>query len=139
MAQLVRENSQLPLYILLATLLLSCVSTGNSGLTEGTIAKIVEGVSSKAEIAALLDDPEQILYLDEETLANYVNRVYLGEPPEVDFPEGHYEVWTYSKWNQTAVLVLLPTYEKATACVLIMNSDGICVKKLYAEISSLDY
>ena len=139
MVQVFREKLHLSLYILLATLVFSCVTTGDSRLTEGAVAKIVEGESSKTEIAGLLGDPEQILYLDKESLKNYIKRVYQGEPPEVHFLEGQYEVWTYSRWNQAAVLVLFPTYEKATACMLIINSDDICVKKLYTGESRVAY
>ena len=139
MIQIIRGKLHLLLHILLATLVVSCVVTGDSRLTGEAVAKIVEGESSKAEIAGLLGDPEQTLYLDKESLKSYINRVYSGEPPEVHFPEGQYEVWTYSRWNQAAVLVLFPTYEKATACMLIFNGDDICVKKLYAEKSRLEY
>ena len=139
MIKVVRKTLHLSIHILLATLVVSCITTGDSNLTEEAAAKIIEGESSKADIAGLLGAPGQILYLDRESLKNYINRVYPGEPPEVQLPEGHYEVWTYSRWNQAAVLILFPTYEKATACMLIINSDGVCVKKLYVEKNRLEY
>lgn len=140
MAQVVRQIAvHLSLAILFVTLVASCVTTGDSKLTTGAVAKIVGGKTTKGEIEGLLGKPEQIINLDKESLENYVKRVSAGEPPEINLPEDQYEVWTYSRWNQAALLVLFPSYEKATACILIINSDGICVKKLYAEESRVAY
>ena len=140
MAQVVRQIAvNLSLAILFVTLVASCVTTGDSKLTTGAVEKIVEGETTKGEIEGLLGKPEQMLNLDKESLETYVKRVSVGEPPEISLPEDQYEVWTYSRWDQAAVLVLFPTYEKATACILIINSEGICVKKLYTEESRLAY
>ncbi len=140
MAQVVRPIAvNLSLAILLVTLVASCVTTGDSKLTTGAVGKIVDGETTKGEIEGLLGKPEQIINLDRESLENYVKRVSAGEPPEINLPEDQYEVWTYSRWNQAAVLVLFPSYEKATVCILIISSDGICVKKLYTEESRVAY
>jgi len=140
MARVVRQIVvNLSLVIFFVTLVASCVTTGDSKLTTGAVGKIVEGETTKDEIANLLGKPEQMLNLDKESLETYVKRVSAGEPPEISLPEDQYEVWTYSRWNQAAVLVLFPTYEKGTACILIINSDGICVKKLYIEESRVAY
>jgi hypothetical protein len=140
MAQVVRQIAvHLSLAILFVTLVASCVTTGDSKLTTGAVGKIVDGETTKGEIEGLLGKPEQIINLDKESLENYVKRVSAGEPPEINLPEDQYEVLTYSRWNQAAVLVLFPSYEKATACILIINSDGICVKKLYTEESRVAY
>lgn len=140
MAQVVRQIAvNLSLVIFFVTLVTSCVTTGDSKLTAGAVGKIVEGETTKGEIANLLGKPEQMLNLDKESLETYVKRVSVGEPPEISLPEDQYEVWTYSRWNQAAVLVLFPSYEKATACILIISSEGICVKKLYTEESRVAY
>ena len=140
MAQVVRQITViLSLLIFFVTLIASCVTTGDSKLTMGAVGKIVDGETTKGEIENLLGKPGQIINLDKESLETYVKRVFTGEPPEISLPEDQYEVWTYSRWNQAAVLVLFPSYEKATSCILIINSEGICVKKLYAEESRVAY
>lgn len=140
MTQVVRQMAaNLSLAIFLVTLVVSCVTTGDMKLTKQAAGKIIEGETTKDEIASLLGKPEQILNLDKESLENYVRRVSVGEPLEINLAEDQYEVWTYSRWNQAAVLVLFPSYEKATSCILIINSDGICVKKLYTEESRVAY
>lgn len=140
MTQVVRQMAaNLSLAIFFVTLVVSCVTTGDAKLTEQAAGKIIEGETTRDEIVNLLGKPEQILNLDKESLENYVRRVSVGEPLEINLAEDQYEVWTYSRWNQAAVLVLFPSYEKATSCILIINSDGICVKKLYTEESRVAY
>jgi hypothetical protein len=123
----------------LMALVVSCVSTGASKLSESSVSRIVDGETTKSEVSSLLGKPEQILMLDKESLEHYVARVATRNPPDLSFPEGHYEVWTYSRWSHTAGLVLFPSYETAKLCMLIINSDGICLKKLYVEESSIEF
>ena len=140
MTQVARQITvSLSIAILFLTLLASCVTTGESQLTTGAVGQIVEGQTGKGEIEELLGKPEQIINLDKESLDTYLKRVTAGELAGISLPEDQYEVWTYSRWNQAAVLVLFPSYEKATACFLVINSDGICVKKLYIEESRVAY
>lgn len=125
--------------ILLLTFMVSCVSTGDPKLSRGTVGKIVEGQTNKEEIEALLGKPGKILNLDKESLLTYLTRVSVTPTAEISLSEDQYEVWTYSRWNQAAVLVLFPSYEKASACILIINSDSVCVKILYAEERRVAY
>jgi hypothetical protein len=125
--------------IALVALVLSCVSTGAPKLSESGVRKIVDGGTTKSEVTNLLGMPEQILTLDKESLEHYIARVATRNQAEVSVPQGRYEVWTYSSWNHIASLVLFPSYETATFCMLIINSDGICLKKLYVEESHMEF
>jgi hypothetical protein len=130
-------------YLAVATaiiaLVVSCVSTGAPKLSESSARRIAEGETTKSEVSSLLGKPEQILILDKESLEHYIARLATRNPPDLSFPEGHYEVWTYSRWSHIAGLVLFPSYETAKLCMLIINSDGICLKKLYVEESHMEF
>ena len=134
-----QKATNLSLVIFLVLLLGGCVGTGDSKLTTAGVGQLVEGETTKNEIEGLLGKPGQIINLDKESLETYLKRVSADEPPETSLPEDQYEVWTYSRWSQAAVLVLFPTYEKATTCILIINSDGICIRKLYTKESRVAY
>jgi hypothetical protein len=123
----------------LMALLVSCVSTGAPKLSESNVRRVIDGESTKSEVSSLLGKPEQILILDKESLEHYIARLATRNPPDLSFPEGHYEVWTYSRWSHYASLVLFPSYETAKLCMLIINSDGICLKKLYVEESHMQF
>ena len=125
--------------ILLMCFIVSCVSAGNPKLTEEKVGKIVDGKTSKDEVAEILGEPEEILKLDKESLENYLNRLAISDPPEISFPEDHYEVWIYKRWSHTASLVLSPSYEEAKVCIIVINSKNICVKRLYAKDSNLQF
>lgn len=130
-------------YLAVATALLalvvSCVSTGALKLSESSVSRIVDGETTKSEVSSLLGKPEQILILDKESLEHYIARVATIHPADLGFPDGHYEVWTYSRWSHVAGLMLFPSYETAKLCMLIINSDGICLKKLYVEESHMKF
>jgi hypothetical protein len=130
-------------YLAVATaviaLVVSCVSTGAPKLSESSVRRIAEGETTKSEVSSLLGKPEQILILDKESLEHYIARLPTRNPPDLSFPEGHYEVWTYSRWSHIAGLVLFPSYETAKLCMLIINSDNICLKKLYVEESHMEF
>jgi hypothetical protein len=134
---------QKTLYLAVATalmaLIMSCVSTGAPKLSEDIVGRIVDGETTKSEVSNLLGEPEQILILDEKSLEHYVTRVDTIHSAELSFPEGRYEVWTYSRWSHVASLVLFPSYETAKLCMLIINSDGICLKKVYVEKSRMEF
>ena len=123
----------------LMALVVSCVSTGAPKLSESSVRRIVDGETTKSEISSLLGKPEQILILDKESLEHYIARVVTIKPAEPSFPEGLYEVWTYSRWSHVAGLVFFPSYETAKLCMLIINSDGICLKKLYVEEIQMEF
>ena len=124
-------------YLAVATafmaLVVSCVSAGTPKLSEDSVGRIVDGETTKSEVLKLLGEPEQILILDKESLEHYIARVETINSADLSLPEGHYEVWAYSRWSHVAGLVLFPSYETAKLCMLIINSDGICIKKLYVE------
>jgi hypothetical protein len=134
---------QKTLYLAVATalmaLIMSCVSTGAPKLSEDIVGRIVDGETTKSEVSNLLGEPEQILILDEKSLEHYVTRVDTIHSAELSFPEGRYEVWAYSRWSHVASLVLFPSYETAKLCMLIINSDGICLKKVYVEKSRMEF
>jgi len=123
----------------LTALVLSCVSTGAPKLSESRVRRIVDGETTKSEVSSLLGKPEQILILDKESLEHYIARVATRNPANLSFPEGNYQVWTYSRWSHYASLVLFPSCETAKLCMLIINSDGICLKKLYVEESQMQF
>ena len=123
----------------LMALVVSCVSTGAPKLSESSVRRIVDGETTKSEVSSLLGKPEQILILDSESLEHYITRVATIHQADLSFPEGQYEVWTYSRWSHVASLVLFPSYETAKLCLLIINSDGICLKKLYVEESHMEF
>jgi hypothetical protein len=133
------KTAYLAAAIALMALVPSCVSTGAPKLSEGGVRRIVDGETTKSEVTNLLGKPEQILTLDKESLEHYIARVATRNLAAVSVPEGRYEVWTYSRWNHLASLVLFPSYETATLCMLIINSDGICLKKLYVEESQMEF
>lgn len=134
-----RKTAYLAVATAVMALVVSCVSTGAPKLSESRVRRIVDGETTKSEVSSLLGKPEQILILDKESLEHYVARVATRNPPDLSFPEGHYEVWTYSRWSHFASLVLFPSYETAKLCMLIINSDGICLKKLYVEKSHMEF
>lgn len=125
--------------IILMCFITSCVSAGNLRLTEENVGKIIDGKTSKDEVAEILGEPEEVLKLDKESLENYLNRVAINDPPEISFPEDHYEVWIYKRWSHTASLVLSPSYEEAKVCIIVINSKNICVKRLYAKDSNVQF
>jgi hypothetical protein len=134
-----QKTAYLAVATALMALVVSCASTGAPKLSESSVRRIVDGETTKSEVSSLLGKPEQILILDKESLEHYIARVATRNPPDLSFPEGHYEVWTYSKWSHFASLVLFPSYETAKLCMLIINSDGICLKKLYVEESRVEF
>jgi hypothetical protein len=123
----------------LMALVVSCLSTGAPKLSESHVRRIVDGETTKSEVSNLLGKPEQILTLDKKSLEHYIARVATIHQADLSFPEGQYEVWTYSRWSHVASLVLFPSYETAKLCLLIINSDGICLKKLYVEESHMEF
>ena len=123
----------------LMALVVSCVSTGAPKLSESSVRRIVDGETTKSEVSSLLGKPEQVLILDKDSLEHYIARVATINPVELSFPEGHYEVWTYSRWSHFASLVLFPSYETAKLCMLIINSDGICLMKLYVDENHMEF
>jgi hypothetical protein len=125
--------------ILLICFIASCVSAGNSKLTEENVGKIVDGKTNRDEVAEILGEPEEVLQLDKESLENYLNRVAISDPAEINFPEDHYEVLIYKRWSHTTSLVLSPSYEEAKVCIIVINSKNICVKKFYAKESNLQF
>jgi hypothetical protein len=123
----------------LMALVVSCLSTGAPKLSESSVRRIVDGETTKSEVSNLLGKPEQILILDKKSLEHYIARVATIHQADLSFPEGQYEVWTYSRWSHVASLVLFPSHETAKLCLLIFNSDGICLKKLYVEESHMEF
>ena len=123
----------------LMALVVSCLSTGAPKLSESHVRRIVDGETTKSEVSNLLGKPEQILTLDKKSLEHYIARVATIHQADLSFPEGQYEVWTYSRWSHVASLVLFPSYETAKLCMLIINNDGICLKKLYVEESHMKF
>jgi len=119
--------------------LTSCVSAGSSKLSENNMEKIINGKTTKNEIAEVLGKPEQILNLDKEGLENYLSRVGVSDSPPHAFAEDQYEVWIYNRWSHTAGLVLTPSYEEAKVCIIVIDSKGVCVERKYAKESSLEF
>jgi hypothetical protein len=134
-----QKTAYLAVTAALMALAVSCVSTGAPKLSESNVRRIVDGETTKSEVSSLLGKPEQILILDKESLEHYIARVATKNSPDLRFPKGHYEVWTYSKWSHFASLVLFPSYETAKLCMLIINSDGICLMKLYVEENHMEF
>jgi hypothetical protein len=120
--------------MLLMTSVAACVSAGSVKLSENDFKKVIEGKSSKDEVAGVLGRPEQSLKLDKISLDTYINRVLSTEVPKDMFPEDQYEVWAYNKWSYFAVdPLLIPSHESTKISLLIFNSSGICIKKFYDE------
>jgi hypothetical protein len=117
----------------------SCVSAGSSKLTENNMEKIINGKTTRNEIAEVLGEPEQILNLDREGLEKYLSRIGLINSSKHDFGEDQYEVWIYNRWSHATGLVLTPSYEEAKACIIIIDSQSVCVEKIYAKESSLGF
>jgi hypothetical protein len=137
--QLGQKTPYLAVATALMALIMSCVSAGSPKLSEDRVGGIVDGETTRSEISSLLGEPEQILILDKISLAHYIARVDTIHSADLSFPEGRYEVWTYSRWSHAASLVLFPSYETAQFCMLIINSDGICLKKVYVEESRMEF
>ena len=117
----------------------SCVSSGSSKLSENKMETIIKGKTTKSEIADTLGEPEQILTLDKQGLENYLSRIGLSDVPQHGFVEDQYEVWIYNRWSHTTGLVLTPTYEEAKVGIIIINRMGVCVERMYAKESSLEF
>ena len=117
----------------------SCVSTGSSKLTEDNMEKIINGKTTKNEIAEVLGEPERILNLDREGLENYLSRIGLSNSSSHDFAEDQYEVWIYNRWSHTTGLVLTPSHEEAKSGIIVIDSRSVCVEKMYAKESNLGF
>jgi hypothetical protein len=117
----------------------SCVSSGSSKLSENKMETIIKGKTTKSEIADTLGEPEQILTLDKQGLENYLSRIGLSDVPQHGFAEDQYEVWIYNRWSHTTGLVLTPTYEEAKVGIIIINRMGVCVERMYAKESNLEF
>ena len=120
--------------LMILNLISGCVSTGTSKLSENEIEKVIEGKSKKNDIIRLFGHPEQSLKLDKMSLDTYIYRVLSTKVPDNMFPEGQYEVWSYNKWsNFTVDPLVVPSHEISKVCLLIFNSNDICIKKFYDE------
>jgi len=117
----------------------SCVSAGSSKLSENNMEKIINGKSTKKEIAETLGEPTQILNLDKQGLENYLSRVGISVSPPHGFAEDQYEVWIYNRWSHTSGLVLTPSYEEAKVGIIVIDSKSVCVERMYAKESSLEF
>lgn len=117
----------------------SCVSAGSSKLSENNINKIINGKTTKNEIAEVLGEPEQILNLDKEGLVNYLSRVGFSDSPPHDFAEDQYEVWIYNRWSHTSGLVLTPSYEEAKVVIIVIDSKSVCIERMYAKEGRLEF
>ena len=95
---------------------------------------IIEDSSSTVDVVKMMGLPEMSLMLDKTSLNNYINRIKSLRLIKTTFTEDKYEVWTYYKWSYLAVdPLLIPSLESSRISLLIFNSSGICVKKLYNE------
>ena len=112
---------------------ISCASTGSSKLSKSMVEGIIEGKTTKDEIASKFGHPEQMMNFDKKGLDDYMYRVFLKRPPEDMFPEDKYEVWTYSKWSYVASPIPFTSHETQKNCMFMINSNDICVKKFYGE------
>jgi len=121
----------------LAVSFIACASTGSSKLSKSVVEEIVEGKTTKDEIAAKLGHPEQMMNLDKKGLDDYMYRLFLKRPPEDMFPEDNYEVWTYSKWSYVASPIPFTSHETQKNCIVVIDSKDICVKKFYGEKGKL--
>lgn len=117
----------------------SCVSAGSSKLSKDKMEKIINGKTTKKEIAETLGEPEQILNLDKQGLENYLSRIDLSDAPQHGFAEDQYEVWIYNRWSHTNGLVLTPSYEEAKVGIVVIDGRGVCAEKMYAKKSSLEF
>jgi hypothetical protein len=120
-------------------LVASCVSAGSSKLSENNLQKIINGETSKNIVAEALGEPKKILNLDKEGLENYLSRVGASDSPPHSFAEDQYEVWIYDRWSHTTGLVLTPSYEEAKVGIIVIDSKGICVGRLYVKESSFEF
>ncbi len=126
--------------IVLVSFTVSCVSTGNSKLSQTTMENIIEGSSSNTEVIRIVGSPRVSLTLDKTSLSIYINRVMSIKLLESSFPEDKYEVWTYYKWSYLAVdSLLIPSLESSKVGLLIFNSNGICVTKFYNEEAAFKF
>jgi len=125
--------------IVLMYLVTSCVSSGSSKVSRRNTDKIMGGETTKEEVIKLLGEPEQIVKLDKEGLETYLNRVAVSDSPLPEFGEGLYEVLIYNRWSHAAGLVLTPSYEEAKMCIIVIDSEGICVERYYARENSFRF
>jgi hypothetical protein len=119
---------------LLAVATMSCASTGTPRLSQGAVEKVIEGKSSKAEIEALLGQPEHKVTSDSVGVRNYVRRVLMDESLQLELPDDEYELLTYNKWRYVAIDPLIfPSDETAKICIVIIDRNNICLKIIYHE------
>jgi len=106
---------------------------GSKNLSEDSMEQVVEGVTTKDEIRSLLGVPMQAMILDEVSLADFLNRTFPQRSAGFVFPEGQYEVWTYSKLTKS--LVLGRNIEERS--LIVMSSGEICIAKFYERNGEL--
>ena len=135
----IKHIEQLVLTLLVVTTV-SCAATGTPRLSQRTVEKVIEGKSSKVEIEALMGMPEDRVTSDSVGVRNYVRRVFMVESLGVELPDDEHELWTYNKWRYIGLdPLLLPSYETSRTCVLIFDSDNICLKKYYKKEGEFEW
>ena len=133
----IKNSFLLGIFLALVAFVTSCSvqlhPLGSKNLSEDSMEQVVEGVTTKDEIRSLLGVPMQAMLLDEMSLADYLNRTFPTRSGGYVFPEGQYEVWTYTKLAKS--LVLGRNIEERS--VIIMNSGEICIAKFFERNGEL--
>lgn len=125
----------LALMLALVAFVASCAlhPLGSKKLSEDSMEQIVEGITSKEEVRSLLGIPMQAMIFDEMGLADFLNRTFPARSTGYVFPEGQYEVWTYTRLSKS--LFLGRNIEERS--IIIMNSSEICIAKFYEKNGEL--
>ena len=129
-----KRNLFMLLMIILVAFLASCATTtGSKQLTKDSVDKIVEGKTTKQEVAKLLGQPDDIAYYDKKTVDEYIHRNFLTRPPEDKFPEDKYEFWRYWKFNDFSGLLPYTNRSVEESSTIVLNSKGVIIKKIYRK------
>ena len=109
--------------LLLTAVVTSCSTTGAPMLSKGVLEKVIEGKTTKSEIANMLGDPQQVMNVNKKDLFDYWYQEFFYRPPAEMFPEDQYEVWTYMRWRYVSPPPPFRSHESEKNGIFIINSS----------------
>lgn len=116
-----------------------CSRSGNVLLDQSSVDRIVEGETTREEIKAMLGKADTITTgFRKSSVDNFLRTKFLIEPEESNLAEDDYVIWSYFYAASGTVPIpilggLLPKRPVRRDLTLIINSQRVCVYKVYQE------
>lgn len=121
-------------FILLSFVITSCAThiAGTIKLDPNDVDRIIEGKTTKQEIANIFGHPNQMFKFDENGLQEHLYRLTLKK--EENIPKGQYEVWYYYYYTLVVnPIPFMPSKHIERKCSFVINDKDIVTKKIYQE------